>query len=170
MNGNTPMQLVHNGSPGSTLTDALLAQRLAALIDGAPALSPATVGRKDGDNVTKVLTSPRHWTLLELAAVSEQLLTDPAIVYSQHPGVTRSRIRAILPEHRKAEAEQILHWLDTAQILAPPITPEAPFRHPRTIACATAAELADRLAAVPYPVLDTYRLRQHAECAAVEAM
>jgi hypothetical protein len=163
------MQFKHNGSPGSALPDAHLAQRLATLIDGVPEAAPAPVGHNNAGDVNEVITSLTHWTPSELAAFSEQLLTDPAIVYAQHPGVTRSRIRAILPNHRKAQAEQVLHWLDVAQVLARAITQDAPFRHPRPIACATAADLADRLAAVPYPASAEHKMGHHAACVVSEA-
>ncbi len=132
-----------------------LAQRLAALINGAPV--SATYPEANTNAATRandMASSTTQWTSEVLALVGERLLNDAAIIAAQHPGVTRSRIRAVLPDHLKAQDEQLLHWLDAAEVLAPPITLNEPFRHPRRILCTTVRELVERLCAMPHPGLN----------------
>ena len=132
-----------------------LAHRLAVLIDDHPSSSDIAPGNS---HISYALDVVPHaagvWTSQERAAFAERLLIDPTIATAQHPGITRSRLRALLPEHRKAQAEELLQWLDAAHVLAPPITPDAPFRHPRRLTCTTAADLRARLAATPHPIFN----------------
>ncbi len=152
-----------------------LAARLAALIDG-PADGPSPDGQQyqersfvhapaapDTQSATRPvqstpapssLDSAAHaagWTLPILQLVARILLTDEAINQAQHPGLTRNRIRPLLPDYLRKEADTLLHWLDAAHLLAPPVSQMEPFRHPRPLTCSTAEELVRRLMATPYP-------------------
>jgi len=130
--------------------NARLAQRLAALIDGA-AVHAIAVPEHASLGTAARASAALDWTPPERAAFIEQLLIDPAITDAQHPGVTRSRVRALLPDHRKTQIDAVLKWLDAASVLAPPLMPAAPFRHPRRLRHTDAAALAERLADTPFP-------------------
>jgi hypothetical protein len=54
----------------------------------------------------------------------------------------------------KAEAIALLHWLDQAHILDPPIDPQQPWRQPRRLATTDLATIATRLQATPIPIAD----------------
>ena len=131
------------------------AHRLATLIDDRASISDIAPGGGYISHAPDVVPHAAGvWTPQERAAFAEQLLADSTIAAAQHPGVTRSRLRALLPEHRKAQAEELLQWLEAAHVLAPPSTPAAPFRHPRRLACTTATDLRERLAATPHPIFN----------------
>jgi hypothetical protein len=51
----------------------------------------------------------------------------------------------------KAEAIALLHWLDQAHILDPPIDPQQPWLQPRRLATTDLAKIATRLQATPIP-------------------
>jgi hypothetical protein len=130
------------------------AQRLAALIDDQETLTDASTVGRHAPLAAGVAHFPGAWTPQERGAFAERLLADTSIGAAQHPGVTRSRVRAMLPDHRKAQDEQMLQWFDAAQVLAPSITPDAPFRHPRRLTCTTPTDLLARLAATPHPIFN----------------
>jgi hypothetical protein len=128
---------------------------LATLIDGSEACVPPSDSQAiDMLQVSAPILNhavvPTGWTLQILEQLAQRLLTDPAIVASQHPGVTRNRVRMLLPDYLKSQDEHVLRWLDAAHLLAPPVTPTEPFRHPRKICCATTTELIRRLVAMLY--------------------
>jgi hypothetical protein len=134
------------------MATADLAQRLATLLDGddRPAMN-------DMEPVLDTSTAPSGtpcWTTHERTALVDRLLHDARIGNTQHPGITRSRLRTLLPEHRKAQVDAVLQWLEAAQVLAPPITPASPFRHPRRLASTTVPELLGNLNATPHPLFN----------------
>jgi hypothetical protein len=134
------------------MATADLAQRLAALIDGDD-LSVMHDMEHAPDTRTAPAGTP-YWTVHERTVLVDRLLHDASIGNTQHPGVTRSRLRTLLPEHRKAHVDAVLQWLEAAQVLAPPITPALPFRHPRRLICTTPEKLLCKLNATPHPVFD----------------
>jgi hypothetical protein len=154
---------------------ASLAARLAALIDG-PADVPSDTSERHQEHISghpstsSSMQSPTRpspvpappspldtaahaagWTLPILHSVARHLFTNEAINEAQHPGLTRNRIRPLLPDHLRKEADTLLHWLDAAQLLAPPVSQMETFRHPRPLTCKTTEDLVRRLAATPYP-------------------
>ncbi len=134
------------------MATADLAQRLAALIDGDD--PPAMDDMEHAPNTRAALADTSCWTVHERTALVDRLLHDASIGTTQHPGITRSRLRTLLPEHRKAQVDAVLQWLEAARVLAPPITPASPFRHPRRLASTTAAELLGNLNATPHPLFN----------------
>ncbi len=134
------------------MATADLAQRLAALIDGDDPPTPG--GTRRAPDISAVPAGTPSWTAHERTALVDRLLHDASIDNTQHPGITRSRLRTLLPEHRKAQVDAVLQWLEAARVLAPPITPASPFRHPRRLASTTAAELLGNLNATPHPLFN----------------
>ncbi len=91
------------------------------------------------------------WSDADLAALVTCLTTDSTLTGGQHPGVTRGRLHHVLPEHLKSQARLVLLWLDAADLLAPPLKPEEPYRHPRALRSRDPAVVRAALRATPRP-------------------
>jgi hypothetical protein len=142
-----------------------LAARLAALIDGqtsALALStvPSTASSPPSSPSLQSAPPPSPldaaaqaagWTLPVLENIARCLVTDLTIVDAQYPGLTRNRVRPLLPENVRSEADPLLRWLDAAHVLAPPASAAEPYRHPRRLLVTGLDDLVQRLVATPYP-------------------
>ena len=129
-----------------------LAQRLAALIDGDDPPAPGETQHALSTRAAPV--GAPCWTAHERTALVDRLLHDAHIGTTQHPGITRSRLRTLLPDHHKAHVDAVLQWFEAAHVLAPPITPTLPLRHPRRLVSTTAADLLRQLDATPHPIFN----------------
>lgn len=92
----------------------------------------------------------------ELAAFVRAALAAPEVIGGDEPGLSRRRTAALLAEPHKEHAEALLLWFAGAGLLAPPADAAQPFRRPRPLAERDLARIAERLAATPLPVADTY--------------
>lgn len=142
-----------------------LAARLAALIDGQTSASAVSTMPSPPSSI---LSSPSlqpappsspldpaaqaaGWTLPILESIARCLLVEPTIVDADYPGLTRNRVRPLLPADVHNEADALLHWLDAAQLLARPASAAEPYRHPRPLLVTKSDDIVQRLVTTPYP-------------------
>jgi len=146
-------------------TSSSLAARLAALIDGqantlvtssvpSPS-SSVTLSRSllptSSSSPLDSIAQAAGWTLPILENVARRLLAESTIVNADYPGLTRNRVRPLLPADVHTEADFLLRWLDAAQLLAPPPRVVEPYRYPRPLVVTSGDEMVQRLITTPYP-------------------
>ena len=98
-----------------------------------------------------------------IQALFARIAASPAITAGAKPGLTRNRLRALLPPEQRSLANQLYVWFDAAGLLADPSRPDLRWREPRALHSHEPAWIAVRLAATPIPAADDVATSQEGE-------
>lgn len=122
-----------------------LARRLSRALDGLPSTEDEAMESAGGAEDTPWPHGPGQMRPADVAALVDRLLSDPAVVAANPPGITRRRLAALLPPAGRAYAGALMGWLDAAGLLAEPRDETLRWREPRALTVADPEEIAARL-------------------------